>query len=173
MLTEETMAPGTACLLEWHVAHTRPRREKKLAEYCDREGVQNTLPCYRSVKRYRGKVAVFMKPLFPNYLFLRLLPEQRQKVYQSDHVANLLKVHDPNEFEKQLSDILTALDSEVEVCLAPQIKAGIRVKIKNGPLRGIEGFVESRSGMADVMLRLDFIQQAASVKIHADDLELV
>ncbi|MBM3823586.1 MAG: antitermination protein NusG [Verrucomicrobia bacterium] len=173
MLTDVSPAITPTSTLEWHVAHTRPRREKKLAEYCAREGFLSTLPCYKSVKRYRGKVAVFLKPLFPNYLFLQLRPEQKQKVYQSDHVANLLKVPDPDVFEQQLKDILAALDTEVEVRLAPQVQAGIRVKIKSGPLRGLEGWVESRSGMSDVFLRLDFIQQAASVKIHADDLELI
>src|SRR2546429_3709247 len=32
--------------LLWYVAHSRPRCEKKLAEYCGREGLQVTLPCY-------------------------------------------------------------------------------------------------------------------------------
>jgi len=37
--------------LFWYVAHTRPRREKKLAEYCEREGFLVTLPCYRTVHK--------------------------------------------------------------------------------------------------------------------------
>src|SRR5262245_31126833 len=57
--------------LLWFVAHTRPRCEKKLVEYCTREGFSSTLPTFRSVHKYRGKTAVFHKPLFPGYLFLR------------------------------------------------------------------------------------------------------
>jgi transcription antitermination factor NusG len=159
--------------LPWYVAHTRPRREKKLAEYCEREGFAVTLPCYKSVKKYRGKTVVFHKPLFPNYVFLRLEPHQKQAVYQSDHVANLLEVVDQQTFEAQLGDILAALDTELEIFLAPQIAAGARVKIKSGPLRGIEGVVEQRSGMTFVLLRLDFISQAAAVKIEASELDLV
>jgi hypothetical protein len=33
--------------------------------------------------------------------------------------------------------------------------------------------VEKRYGMTTVLLRLDFIGQAAGVKVHADDLELI
>ena len=117
--------------------------------------------------------AVFQKPLFPNYVFLQLLPQQKQAVYQSDHVANLLEVVDQQLFEAQLGDILTALDTELEIFLAPQITAGTRVKIKSGPLRGVEGIVERRSGMTLVLLRLDFISQAAAVKIDASELELI
>ena len=159
--------------LAWFVAHTRPRCEKKLARYCEREGLSPTLPCYRSVKKYRGKTVVFHKPLFPNYLFLQLRPAHRQKVYQSDYVANLLDVPDQALFTQQLGDILLALESDLEVRLAPQIKAGCKVRIKTGPLRGLEGWVEQRSGTVSVLLRLDFISQAAAVKIEATELELI
>lgn len=132
-----------------------------------------TLPLYRSVKKYRGKSLVFEKPLFPSYLFLRIVPEQRQQVYQNDYVANLLDVVDQDLFETQLTDIMSAVESEVEVVLAPYITAGTRVKIKSGPLRGVEGFVEQRKGQCNVILRLDFIGQAAAVTIEASELELI
>lgn len=158
--------------LPWFVAHTRPRCEKKLAEYCDRQGFNVTLPCYRSVKKYDRKTVVFEKPLFPNYVFLRLEPTQKQKVYQSDYVANLLEVTDQKLFEEQLGDILLSLESETEVLLAPHITTGTRVKITSGPLRGLEGIVETRSGVTFVNLRLDFIGQGVAVKVEANDLEL-
>jgi transcriptional antiterminator RfaH len=159
--------------LAWFVAHTRPRCEKKLKEYCEREGIAGTLPCYRSMRRYRGKTAVFFKPLFPGYLFLQMLAEQKQKVYQNDHVANLLVVHDQALFIRQLEEILRALDTELEIRLAPLIGKGNRVVIKRGPLQGMEAWVEDRYGSATVLLRLDFIGQAAAVKLQADELELI
>jgi transcriptional antiterminator RfaH len=158
--------------LLWFVAHTRPRCEKKLAEYCERQGFSVTLPLYRSVKKYNRKTVTFEKPLFPNYVFLRLLPSQRQTVYQSDLVANLLDVPDQKTFEEQLEDILLSLETNSEIVLAPKITVGARVKITNGPLRGIEGYVENRSGATYVHLRLDFIGQAVAVKVEATDLEL-
>lgn len=42
------------------------------------------------------------------------------------------------------------------------------MRIKAGPLQGLEGWVEKRYGMTTVLLRLDFINQAAAVKIDAD-----
>jgi transcription antitermination factor NusG len=85
----------------------------------------------------------------------------------------MLDVLDQELFEHQLNDILRALETDLEVQLAPEIKTGCRVKIKTGPLRGVEGFVESRTGTVKVILRLDFISQAAAVKIEADNLELI
>src|SRR5438874_12730152 len=114
--------------LAWYVAHTRPRREKKLAEYCQREGLLVTLPCYRTIHKYRGKTVTFQKPLFPGYVFLQLLPNQRHGILQSDHVANLLDVHDQTLFVQQLGEILKALETDLEVFLAPGIGPGSKVR---------------------------------------------
>jgi transcriptional antiterminator RfaH len=159
--------------MAWFVAHTRPRCEKKLQEYCQREGFAVTLPLINTAHKYRGKTVTFSKPLFPGYLFLQILPENKQKIVQSNHVANFLVVHDQELFKQQLGEILQALASNAEIFLAPQIGAGCRVKVKTGPLRGMEGWVEKRYGMATVLLRLDFIGQAAAVKLGADELELI
>ncbi len=156
---------------KWFVAHTLPRREKKLKACADREGLESILPTYKSVRKYRGKTLHFFKPLFPGYLFFKARPELMQKVRQSDHVARLLDVSDQALFEKQLGEILFALQSGVEILLAPEIGAGTRVRIKNGPLQGLEAWVEQRSGANIVLLRLDFIGQAAAVSLPADSLE--
>lgn len=159
--------------LLWYVAHVRPRREKKLVEYCERHRMAATLPCYSSAHKYRGKTVVFRKPLFPGYVFLELQPGQKDAIRQNEHVANLLSVFDQATFRRQLADILLALESSLGVRLAPTIGAGMRVRIKAGPLQGIEGWVEQRYGMSTVLLRLDFINQAAAVKLDADLLELI
>jgi transcriptional antiterminator RfaH len=159
--------------LFWYVAHTRPRCEKKLLRYCEREKLDARLLCYQSVHKYRGKTAVFRKPLFPGYVFLRIPAEKRGVVRQSDHVANLLETADQDLFVRQLDEVMRALETNLEIRLAPTIGEGMRVKIKNGPLRGIEGWVEKRHGMTTVLLRLDFIGQAAAVKLEACDLELI
>jgi len=157
--------------LLWFVAHAKPRREKKIAEHCQRQGIAVTLPCYSSAHKYRGKTVVFQKPLFPGYVFLQLAAGQKDSVRQNDHVANLLDVFDQETFARQVHDILVALDAKLGVRLAPAIGEGMRVRIKGGPLQGIEGWVEQRYGMSTVLLRLDFINQAAAVKVDADLLD--
>lgn len=161
--------------LRWYVAHTRPRCEKKLADFCLREGYEFKLPTYRSVRKYLRKTVVFVKPLFPGYIFLRIVDDDRRIFYNTDFIANLLYVTDQETFQKQLDDILFALDADVQlemqVRLAPSISEGTRVKVKYGPLQGMEGWVERRTGVVEVMLRLDFIGQAAAIKMDADSLE--
>ena len=115
----------------------------------------------------------FSKAPVSGVCFFKLGAGQKDSVRQNDHVANLLEVFDQETFARQLSDILRAVEAEVGVRLAPAIGEGMRVRIKSGPLQGIEGWVEQRYGLTTVLLRLDFINQAAAVKLAADELELV
>ncbi len=168
-------SPSSPAMLLWYVAHTRPRREKKLAQYCQRENFPVTLPCYRVVHKYQGKTrktVVFEKPLFPGYVFLQLMPAQRQRVYQSDYVANLLEVVDQALFVQQLDAVLKALEADLDVWVVPQIQPGQRVRITRGPLQGLEGWVEQRQRPGTVLLRIDFISQAAAVQMDIHDFEL-
>ena len=70
------------------------------------------------------------------------------------------------------TEVMMALDSGLSVRLEPQIGPGMRVLIRHGALRGLEGWVEDRHGLSEVLLRLDFIGQAAAVRVDAEHLEL-
>jgi len=85
----------------------------------------------------------------------------------------MLQVVDQQLFEQQLNDILFALDQEIAIRLEPMIEVGARVMIKSGPLQGQEGWVEERFGMTTVLLRLDFIGQAAAIGVSSGSLELI
>jgi transcription antitermination factor NusG len=159
--------------LLWYVAHTRPRCEKKLVQFCQRAELAATLPCYRAAHKYRGKTVVFQKPLFPGYVFLHIAAGRRGTLRQSDYLANLLEVADQELFNHQLQAVLLALETDAEIRLAPSIGEGMRVKIKQGPLSGMDGWVEKRYGPSTVLLRLDFIGQAAAIKVNATDLEAI
>jgi hypothetical protein len=145
-----------------------------VVEFCEREQISATLPCYQAAHKYRGKTAVFRKPLFPGYVFLQLLESQRRSIYQSDYVANLLDVVRPGALQESTG----RNSSSSRYRLRNPAGAGRMVRecacrSKIGPLRGIEGWVEERYGMNTELLRLDFIGQAAAVKVEATDLELI
>jgi transcription antitermination factor NusG len=166
-----TPADPNAPEVAWMVAHTRPRCEKKLSDHCGRHGLALELPMYKSVKRYRHRKGIHWKPLFPGYAFVRIAPGDTGLISQSGYVARLIKVIDQVEFANQLAAIQEALASGVEVYLAPEIVAGSTVRVKSGPLRGMEAWVQQRLGQMEVLLRLDFIGQAAAVRMNADELE--
>ena len=157
----------------WFVAHTKPRCEKKLKLWCDSRSITNSLPTYSSIRKYRGKEVTFHKPLFPGYLFVSTYVSERKKILRSNYVANLLEPPNQEEFAAQLSDIELAVTTMDNIRVVPNINVGTRVLIQRGPLAGLEAWVENRDGPREVLLRLDFIGQAAAVTVDVEGLELV
>lgn len=88
-------------------------------------------------------------------------------------MANLLEPPNQEEFAAQLSDIELAVTTMDNIRVVPNINVGTRVLIQRGPLAGLEAWVENRDGPREVLLRLDFIGQAAAVTVDVEGLELV
>jgi transcriptional antiterminator RfaH len=157
----------------WYVAHTRPRREKKLAGYCKRAGLAVILPCIKSRKRYGRKTVEFDKPLFPGYVFFKSEPERVRTVYQNHDTANVLTVFDQITFQQQLGEIVYALENECLVVGTNRLCAGASARIVKGALAGMTGRVLKVANQITVVLNLDFIGRGAAVVVDSTNLEIV
>jgi transcription antitermination factor NusG len=170
-----TVVSSVAVAKHWTVAHTRPRAEKRLADHCDRLNIVYRLPLRRSVRRYDGRTVVFKCPMFPGYVFLESEVNEAQPLFATGHLARLLSVQtfQALELEQQLNSIETALRHDVDLEFCPEIRSGIQVRIRYGVLRGTLAWVQERRGQTEVILRIDFIGQAAVLRLEADALEPV
>ncbi|MBP7828504.1 MAG: hypothetical protein KA248_01160 [Kiritimatiellae bacterium] len=150
----------------WVVLHTRPRREKKLEEFCRRNGMPVYLPLRRKVHRYGGRERTFWSPLFPGYLFCVTTAPGRSTLRQNQHVANLLEVLDQVRLIDQLRQIRQALSVNDVIEVMPYLAAGHRVQVTSGPFKGLEGVVQRVKGRAKVVLNVDMIQQAVCIEVE-------
>src|SRR3989304_1222593 len=89
----------------WYVIHVRPRCEKKLADYCRVRGVPHYLPLRVEHKVYQRRKVEVWKPLFPGYVFVRVLTDQRVLILKSRQVVRLLAAKDQDRFLEELGRI--------------------------------------------------------------------
>jgi len=166
----------------WVVCHCKPRCEKKFAALMQVHGFEHYLPLVTSERRYGARIKVFTKPLFPGYVFAEVPPEKKALIYQQDLLARAFEVEDVPRLLAQLDDIRALLASGIDFTLKPLLTKGRRVKIISGPLKGVEGFVETaeadgkhHSGSASrgVLLSVDVLQQGLLVPVPATDLKVL
>jgi len=179
-------APNKNGLRLWWVCHCKPRCEKKFAALMQAHGFGHYLPLVTSERRYGTRVKVFTKPLFPGYVFAEVPPEKKPLIYQQDLLARAFEVEDVPRLLAQLDDIRALLASGIDFTLKPLLTKGRRVRIISGPLKGVEGFVESaeaddkhrssRGGGSDtrsILLSVDVLQQGLLVPVPAADLKVL
>ncbi len=151
----------------WVVIHSRPRCEKKAADFCGRQGISTYLPLQRKTHRYGGRVRTFSSPLFPGYVFCVADAAQKRLLRQNQHVANLLEVWDQRRLVEQLQQIRRALDVGDVVEVMPYLESGKMVRVKAGPFKGLEGIVLRVKSRAKVVINVDMIQQAVAVEVDS------
>ena len=160
-------------LVEWCVARTKSRAEKKFATYCVECGIEAILPTYESVKTYPRKTVKFDKPYFPGYVFIHTQVKNLVIIKKSSHLADIIKVYDQETFQSQLYAVLKAVKSGVEVLLVQKFKPGTKVRIKRGFMRGVDGIVEKREKLCKVCLMIQLLGRGVEIKVDGDDLEVL
>jgi transcription antitermination factor NusG len=155
-----------ASLGDWYVLHTKSRQEKALAQDLTLQGIGYYLPLLRKTKFYGKRRAEVEEPLFPGYLFLRGSLDQAYVADRTTRVSNIIKVPDQGQMNWQLTNLSLALSRSAPLDPYPYLKEGVRVEVKAGSFRGLQGMVERRSGWERLILQVDLLGRAMSLELH-------
>ncbi len=75
--------------------------------------------------------------------------------------------------EEQIISLKRLVENREHIDPYPYLKEGQRVRIKKGPLAGVEGLLSKRAGQHILILSVDILRQGVSLKIDAADVERV
>jgi transcription antitermination factor NusG len=159
----------------WYAARTKSRHEKKVAEHLAGKGIVNFLPLYKAQHRWKDRVARVDLPLFPGYIFVQFPLKERLKVLEIPGVANLVSFKgEPAPLpEQEIETLRQGLSANVFAEPHPYLKVGRRVRIKGGPLRGLEGILErKKEDSFRVVISIDLIMRSVLVEVAMADVEL-
>jgi transcription antitermination factor NusG len=155
----------------WFACHTKPRSEKKFAALLTAEKFDHYLPLIESVRRYGTQKKVFTKPLFPGYVFTRIEPSKKTRIYAQDLLVRALLVDNEAVFLAQLESVKAVCASGLEAALHPLLKKGTRVRVTDGPLKHLEGYVDDPANPRGIVLSVDVLQQGLLVRLPLESLQ--
>lgn len=167
--------PAEFCEPRWYAAYTSANHEKRVAEQLEARAVEHFLPAYSSVRRWKDRRVTLQLPLFPGYVFVRMELRNRLQVLQIPGVARLVGFGGmPTPLPQDEMDALRAgLAGGLRAEPHPYLNVGRRVRVKQGPLAGLEGILLRWKGNWRVVLSLDLIQRSVAVDVDASALEPV
>jgi len=108
-------------------------------------------------------------PLFPGYVFSRFDLFKRLPVIITPGVSRILGVGpyptpvDPVE----IASLRTTLDKAVSAEALPFLQAGNKVRIREGPLRGVEGIIVLVRGKPRIVLSATLLQRSVLVEVDS------
>jgi transcription antitermination factor NusG len=158
----------------WFAVYTKSHHEKSAARQLSHKGIDHYLPLYRSEHTWTHRRRVTLDlPLFPNYLFVRILQSERSRVLSTDGVVMLV----------DRGDVITPVpDAEIERLRAElhlraseprsDIAVGQKGRIVSGPLAGMEGVVLRQKGDLRLILTVPLINRFVAVEVNADEVKI-
>lgn len=158
----------------WRVIYTIPRREKALMRRLLRMQIPFYCPLVkRRLRSTSGRVRFSYTPLFPGYVFIRADEDQRYQTLTTNCVSRCLEVPDASELVHDLQQICQLIRSDAPLTPEAQLEPGMRIRVRSGPLMGLEGTVVKRRGMQRLLVIVRFLQQGASVQLEDYQVERI
>lgn len=156
----------------WCVAYVVTRHEKAVAQELRRRSVESFLPVYQAIHYWNKRRVQIELPLFPSYVFVRMTCDQRLRVLQVPAIVHLVTFNGlPASVPEEEIEALRAAVHLGRAQPHPYYSLGDRVRIKAGPLKGLEGTLVKQPSSSRMIITVDFIQRAVSVELEPDDLE--
>jgi transcription antitermination factor NusG len=149
----------------WGAIHTKPRAEKKLAEYLAKKGIPHFLPLLRRKNAGNREVRFFHVPLFPGYVFVDTAAAERKVIFDSRKAAQILEPTDPEALRADLANIALALRADDRLAEVKWAEPGRPVRIVRGSLKGLTGEIVQVQTAARLIVRVHFIGRAACLDI--------
>lgn len=165
------MDSGDVC---WWAVQTRSRQEKQLMRKLLVRNI--AFYCPITPHQYRspaGRARTSYLPLFANYVFIVGDELARYQAMTSGCAANCLKAPEPAELTRQLHAIHLAISAGMALRPESQIPLGTPVRVRAGTFEGVQGIVVERRGKSRLYLKVDFIQQGASLAVEDWEVERI
>jgi transcription antitermination factor NusG len=158
----------------WYALYTAPRHEKFVADQINRLGVDCFLPLYRSVRRWKDRRKELALVLFPGYVFVQMALKNRLRVLQLPGAVRLVGFNGlPAALpEEEIENLRTRLSSG-NIEPHPYLSVGRRVRVRSGPLQGLEGIIVRTKERCRIVLSIHLIMRSVAVEVDSSDVEFM
>jgi transcription antitermination factor NusG len=160
---------------EWYAIYTRHQHEKSVAHILSTKGFEIFLPLYTAAHRWKDRNKELLLPLFPCYVFLRSGLERRWQILATPGVQALVGASgQPSSIpQTEIDAVRQVVQRSRQVEPYPFLKCGDWVRIKCGPLAGIEGILVRMKNLFRLVLSVSMLQKSVSVEVDSTIVERV
>jgi len=175
-----TSNSSTACYdaglgLAWYAIHTNYQHEKAVARILTQKGFDIFLPVYDVAHRWKDRIKQLSLPLFPCYVFIQGGLDRRLQILETPGVHGFVgwsgrAAPIP---EGEIEAVLRMMESWLKIEPHPFLKCGDWVRVKSGPLQGIEGILVRKKNLFRLVLSVEIVQRSVAVEVDVTTVESV
>jgi transcription antitermination factor NusG len=166
---------GHAEEVGWHALYTRHRHEKAIAHALSNKGFEVFLPLYSATHRWKDRNKQLLLPLFPCYVFLRGGLERRLDIMTTPGIHMLITRggHPAAVPDEEISAVRQLVQKVQRVEPHPFLSSGDRVRVKSGPLMGVEGILVRKKNLFRLVVTVEILGKSAAAEVDASMVERI
>lgn len=159
----------------WYALYTRHQHEKVVAQALSGKGFKVFLPLFSTARRWQDRVKRISLPLFPGYVFLRAALDRRVQALTTPGVYHFVPGSDrPISIpDGEIDSVRQLSTNSAQVEPHPFLKRGDWVRVKSGPLEGLEGILTRWKAAFRLVFSVDILQQSVAVEVEAYRVESI
>lgn len=140
----------------------------------ERKDFEVFFPVYRAVHRWKDRNQIVVLPLFPCYLFLRTELDRKIDILRTAGVRWIVENagHACPVPEAEIEAVRKICSAATRVQPHPFLKQGDVVRIRRGPLFGMEGFFVRIKNQCRVVVSVDLLKKSVAVEVDVEDVGL-
>lgn len=158
----------------WYALAVKPQHEVRVFEgLTGLDEIEGFLPAYKDKRIWSDRVKILETPLFPGYVFARFeYPARRVSVLRVAGVRSIVGFgHAPSPLaDEEIDTIRRLVNSTFPVRPWPFLRAGHRIRIGHGPLRGVEGIILKQKDEWRMVVSVELLQRSISVVLDRSEL---
>jgi transcription antitermination factor NusG len=157
----------------WHALHTKHQHEKYVTDILAEKGFEVFCPTYAEVHRWKDRRKEVTIPLFSGYLFFADGLDRRIDLLSTPGACAIVSFGNTPAIvpEEEISAIRLAAAGPQKMEPHPFLKQGQKVRVKSGPLSGIEGILQRRKDTFRLVLSVQLLGRSVAVQVEQCDIE--
>jgi len=145
-----------------------PKSEKWLHRELTKRGYETFLPLCKSIRQWSDRRKKIVTPLFPNYIFVKIKEHEIFKIRSFSRIVSIVSFKGiPSTLkDKEIRDIQRIESNYDQLSISPKLKKGEKVKLLDGPLKDLEGIIQTDTNKSPkLIVNLPSIQYSLSVTL--------
>jgi transcription antitermination factor NusG len=155
----------------WYAIQVKSGYEMKIESALKDKGYEAFVPTYRLHQPGRGRAE---RPLFSGYVFCRFDPLVRAPIVTTPGVIKVVGYgkRPASLDDSEMEAVRTVAGSNLPARPHPWLAPGRRVRIAEGPLRGLEGDIVRAGEHRYLVVTVSLLQRSIAVEVEPGWLEL-
>jgi transcription antitermination factor NusG len=156
----------------WYVLSVKHQHERRAERALGWKGFEALAPTYRARRTWSVRSKNLDLPLFSGYVFCRFDFAERIPVLDTPGIARIVGFgNGPAPVaDEEIAAIKMVVASRLPVRPWPHLKPGDRVRIEDGPLRGVEGTLLKEKDSLRLVLGVELLQRSIAVELEPESI---